>query len=134
MDRATLDGLVVESGAVFEAKFMLPWLFSEEAAAENLARLQHNMWVVGARSSIFSIITGGWVELTIDAGPLYQHLMITAEKKFRRCVQSGEQPRLLGVEAPKPRIDALRTVDMSSSNAWGEQAGIRRIAAACRLQ
>ena len=33
---ATLDGLVKETGAVFEAKFMLPWLFSEEAAAEKL--------------------------------------------------------------------------------------------------
>src|ERR1700724_3411047 len=31
---ATLDVLVKETGAVFEAKFMLPWSFSEEAAAE----------------------------------------------------------------------------------------------------
>ena len=31
---ATLDGRVQSSGAVFEAKFMLPWSFSEEAAAE----------------------------------------------------------------------------------------------------
>jgi hypothetical protein len=29
---ATLDGLVKETGAVFEAKFVLPWSFSEEAA------------------------------------------------------------------------------------------------------
>src|SRR5438128_7036672 len=29
---ATLDGVVEASGAVFEAKFMLPWSFSEEAA------------------------------------------------------------------------------------------------------
>jgi predicted phage-related endonuclease len=31
---ATLDGIVEGTGAVFEAKFMLPWSFSEEAAAE----------------------------------------------------------------------------------------------------
>ena len=31
---ATLDGMVAGTGAVFEAKFMLPWSFSEEAAAE----------------------------------------------------------------------------------------------------
>jgi hypothetical protein len=31
---ATLDGRVEGSDAVFEAKFMLPWSFSEEAAAE----------------------------------------------------------------------------------------------------
>src|ERR1700761_863594 len=30
---ATMDGRVWGSGAVFEAKFMLPWSFSEEAAA-----------------------------------------------------------------------------------------------------
>jgi len=30
---ATLDGMIEPSGAVFEAKFMLPWAFSEEAAA-----------------------------------------------------------------------------------------------------
>ena len=47
---ATLDGRVRASGAVFEAKFMLPWSFSEEAAAEkHMPQLQHNMWVVAAR-------------------------------------------------------------------------------------
>src|SRR5437588_4151120 len=39
---ATLDG-IVEGEAVFEAKFMLPWSFSEEVAAEKyMAQLQHN--------------------------------------------------------------------------------------------
>ena len=64
---ATLDGIVEETGAVFEAKFMLPWSFSEEAAAEkHMAQLQHNMWVTAARSAVLSIITGGgkWVEIT----------------------------------------------------------------------
>ena len=64
---ATLDGLVDPGGAVFEAKFMLPWTFSEEAAAEkHMAQLQHNMWVANARSAVLSIITGGgkWVEIT----------------------------------------------------------------------
>jgi hypothetical protein len=47
--------------------------------------------------SVLSIITGGgkWVELTISADPLYQHLLLTAEKKFWSCVASGETPRLL---------------------------------------
>ena len=31
---ATLDGRVEANGAVFEAKFMLPWSFSEVGAAE----------------------------------------------------------------------------------------------------
>jgi hypothetical protein len=82
---ATLDGLVDPGGAVFEAKFMLPWTFSEEAAAEkHMAQLQHNMWVANARSAVLSIITGGgkWVEVQVHADPLYQHLLLTAEKKF----------------------------------------------------
>jgi YqaJ-like viral recombinase domain len=125
---ATLDGRVAGSGAVFEAKFMLPWSFSEEAAAaeKHMAQLQHNMWVTNASSAALSIITGGgkWVELSITADPLYQHLLLTAEKKFWRCVESGEPPRLFGVEPPRPRIAAVRVVDMSSSNAWAELAGV----------
>ena len=88
-----LDGRVEATGAVFEAKFMLPWSFSEEAAAEkHMAQLQHNMRVVAARSAVLSVITGGgkWVEITTHADPLYQHLIVTAERKFWRCVESGE--------------------------------------------
>ena len=124
---ATLDGRVEATGAVFEAKFMLPWSFSEEAAAEKyMAQLQHNMWVVASRAAVLSVITGGgkWVEITTHADPLYQHLIVTAERKFWRCVESGEPPRLFGVEPPKPRIQAVRIVDMSGSNAWAEFAGI----------
>jgi predicted phage-related endonuclease len=122
---ATLDGRVEATGAVFEAKFMLPWSFSEEAAAEKyIAQLQHNMWVVAARGAVLSVITGGgkWVEIKTHADPLYQHLIVTAERKFWRCVETGELPRLFGVESPKPRIEAVRIVDMSSSNAWAEFA------------
>ncbi|WLA79958.1 YqaJ viral recombinase family protein [Bradyrhizobium elkanii] len=122
---ATLDGIVEQTGAVFEAKFMLPWTFTEEAAAEkHMAQLQHNMWVIAARSAVLSVITGGgkWVELTVHADPLYQHLLLTAEKKFWRCVQSGEQPALFGSEAPRPRLSAIKVVDMTSSNLWAEYA------------
>ncbi len=123
---ATLDGRV-EGSDVFESKFMLPWSFSEEAAAEKyMPQLQHSMWVVAARASVLSVITGGgkWVEIKVHADPLYQHLVVTAERKFWRCVESGEPPALFGVEPPKPRIEAVRIVDMSSSNAWADFAGV----------
>ena len=100
---ATLDGRIEGSGAVFEAKFMLPWSFSEEAAAEKyMPQLQHNMWVVAARCSALSVITGGgkWVEIAIHADPLYQHLIVTAERKFWRCVESGEPPACSGLNRP----------------------------------
>ena len=124
---ATLDGRVRSSGAVFEAKFMLPWSFSEEAAVEKYApQLQHNMWVVAARTAVLSIITGGgkWVEIKVTADPLYQHLIVTAERKFWRCVESGEPPTLFGVDPPKPRVEAVRIVDMTTSNAWAEFAAV----------
>jgi predicted phage-related endonuclease len=126
---ATIDGMVEGTGAVFEAKFMLPWSFSEESAAEkHMAQLQHNMWVTASRTAVLSIITGGgkWVEMTIPADPLYQHLLLTAEKKFWRCVETGDTPRLFGVEPPRPQLEAVRIVDMTGSNSWAQLATIYR--------
>ena len=61
---ATLDGRVRQTGAVFETKFMLPWNFSEEGAAEkHMAQLQHNMWVTAARTAVLSsspAAANGW--------------------------------------------------------------------------
>jgi hypothetical protein len=127
---ATLDGTVEATGAIFEAKFMLPWSFSEEAAAQkHMAQLQHNMWVANAKTAVLSIITGGgkWVEISVSADSLYQHLLLIAEKKFWRCVETGEAPTPFGVEPPRPRMEPIRIVDMTSSNAWAEfSASFRR--------
>src|SRR6185295_18713682 len=126
---ATLDGIVDGIEAVFESKFMLPWSFAEEAAAEKyLPQLQHNMWVTNLRTSVLSIITGGgkWVEIAIPMDPLYLSVLVSAEKKFWRCVQSGETPHLINAEPPRPRIEAVRIVDMSASNSWAEFAALFR--------
>src|SRR5436309_2764692 len=126
---ATLDGIMEGTEAVFEAKFMLPWSFSEGAAAEKyMAQVQHNMWVTHLRTSVLSIITGGgkWVEVAIPMDPLYLTVLVSAEKKFWRCVQSGEVPHPINAEPPRPRIEAIRIVDMSSSNSWAEFAALFR--------
>ena len=39
---------------------------------------------------------------------------------------SGEEPRLFGVEPPRPRLEAVRIVDMSASNSWAAFAAIFR--------
>src|SRR5690242_9110562 len=93
------------------------------------------MWVVNAKMAALSIITGGgkWVEIALSADPLYQHLLLTAERKFWRCVESGEPPRLFGVEPPRPRVEAIRTVDMSGSNAWAEFADLYRLTRSAAL-
>jgi hypothetical protein len=64
------------------------------------------MWVVASRGAVLSVITGGgkWVEITTYVDPLCQHLIVTAERNFWRCVESGEPPRLFGVEPPESRI------------------------------
>ena len=99
---ATLDGRIAATAAVFEAKFMLPWNFSEEGAAEEMLQLQHNMWVSSFRSASLSIITGGgkWVEIKINADPLYQHLLSrrkrnsgAASRAAMRLACSGSSPR-----------------------------------------
>jgi predicted phage-related endonuclease len=96
---ATLDGFVNELDAVFEAKFMLPWSFSDEVAAQkHMPQLQHNMWVTNARSAALSIITGGgkWIEMTIPADALYQHFLITAERRFWPASRAARRPAPMG--------------------------------------
>src|SRR5262245_65816276 len=45
-------------------------------------------------------------------------------KEILAMRRSGEPPRLFGVEPPPARIEAMRIVDMSSSNAWAEFASV----------
>jgi predicted phage-related endonuclease len=113
---ATLDGMVEVTGAVFEAKFMLPWSFSEEAAAEkHMPQLQHNMWVTASRAAVLSIITGGRaMDRNDDRGRSYRHLLLTAEKKFWQCVESGETPAC-SASSRLARLKPVRIVDMRSS-------------------
>jgi hypothetical protein len=58
--------------------------------------------------------------------PLYLAVLVLAEKKFWRCVQSGEMPHLTNAEPPQARIEAIRILDMSSSNSWAEFAALFR--------
>ncbi|KAA2234803.1 YqaJ viral recombinase family protein [Salinarimonas soli] len=124
---ATLDGFVEAQAAVYEAKFMLPWSFSEEAAADkHMAQLQHNMLVTGSKRAYLSILTGGakWVLIEVEADPVYQTVLLQVERIFWRCVQQGEVPRPFGVEAPRAKVPAVRVVDMSLSNTWAEYASV----------
>jgi predicted phage-related endonuclease len=122
---ATLDGLVKEDTAVFEAKFMLPWSFTEEGATEkHMAQLQHNMLVTGARRAYLSILTGGgkWVSIEVEADPLYQTVLLQVKRIFWRCVKTGEVPGVYGAEPPRAKIPVVRVVDMTASNSWGQYA------------
>src|SRR5262245_26828874 len=94
---------MASSRRTVRSQIHVAWSFSEEAAAEkHMAQLRHDMWVTNTTAAVLSIITGGgkWLEIKIPADSLYQHLLLTAEKKFWRCVESGERPRLFGAEPP----------------------------------
>ena len=104
---ATLDGVVVVNrrrvrGQVHAALV----LHRGRAAAEkHMAQLQHNMWVTDAKppacSRLLPAVASG-SSSTIFGRSLYQHLLLTAEKKFWRCVESRqESPRLFGVDPPR---------------------------------
>ena len=92
--------------------------------------MRHNCSTIcglsGQVTAVLSVITGGgkWVGIEVPADPLYQHLIVTAERKFWRCVESGEQPNLFGVDPPKPRVEAVRIVNMTTSNAWAEFSAV----------
>ena len=105
---ATLDGMVEGTGAVFESKFMLPWSFSEEAAAEKyMAQLQHNMWVTNAHVAALSIITGGgkWVELTI---PAIRSTSICCSRPRKSSGGASSRATLLACSLPSRRGFASR--------------------------
>jgi hypothetical protein len=48
------------------------------------------------------------VEIKIPADPLYQHLLLTAEKKFWHCVERGKTPGAPGSGAPKKNQNAFK--------------------------
>ena len=122
---ATLDGMVEGTGAVFEAKFMLPWSFSEEGAAEKhmaAAAAQyvgHGLTYRGAvdhhrRRQMGRDDHSGRSALSASAAHGREEVL--ALRRKRRA------PQLFGVEPPRPKIEAVRVVDMSASNAWAEFA------------
>src|SRR3954466_11037506 len=124
---ATLDGMVETESAVFEAKFMLPWNFAEDVAADkHMPQLQHNMLVTGSRRAHLSILSGGakWLYMEVEADPVYQTVLLQVERIFWRCVQTGAPPKVFGVEPPKAKVAAVKVVDMTASNSWAEYASI----------
>jgi len=117
----TLDGLTYDGDAVFEAKHVSAFYKDDDVRAKYYPQLQHNMHVCGLSRGVLSVFFGNakWSAIWIDADPIYQTQMIEAERDFWRCVETGEHPVAVHVEAP---VEAIRTADMTGSNAWASAA------------
>ena len=124
----TLDGVVEGTEAVFEAKFMLPWSFSEEAAAE---KWRSSSTICVSLTCEPRCCRSSRAAASGSKSPFpWIHCIWPCwwrpKKSFWRCVQSGETPHLINAEPPRPRIEAIRIVDMSASNSWAEFAALFR--------
>ena len=90
---ATLDGFVNELDAVFQAKFMLPARFPKRRRPKSTpAPTQHvgDQRPISGRLNHHRRRQMGRDDHSADA--LYQHFLVTAERRFWRCVESRHTP------------------------------------------
>jgi hypothetical protein len=121
--RCTVDGLVDDTGAVFEAKHTSAFAKPEEVLERYMPQLQHNMAVVGVDRAVLSVIFGNhkFEVFEIGADWLYQLELLEAEQAFWDCVLSGNEP-VAAVPPPVPRPIGTREVCLEGNNAWGSAA------------
>lgn len=108
--------------AIFEAKHVSAFANEDEILARYVPQLQHCMKVTGHQKAYLSVFFGTlkWRVFEVDAEPIYQDMLIEAERKFWDCVQSGEPPVAVQIDAP---VAAVRKIDMTGNNAWTAHAG-----------
>ena len=120
--RESLDGPVV---GIMEAKFMMPYGWSLEAAIEKYqAQFQWNSFVTQEDRIWGAIITGAasFAQIEIEADPFYQLEMLRAVEDFWDCVHSGRTPG--NPKVTPPTYEPTGIVDMSTSNSWSNFADI----------
>ena len=109
---------------------MLPWTFSEEAAAEkHMAQLQHNMWVTSCKLvGALNHYRRRQMGRDQDVMPIRSTSTSCSRPKRSSGAVSRAASRLACSELSRRGrgIEAVRVVDMSSSNAWAEFAGLFR--------
>ena len=86
------------------------------------SRVDHLEKVFGALHVYLIAIIADTAQ-NVPTGALDRHYL---DNLIWRCVESGEPPRLFGAEPPRARVEVVRIVDMSSSNAWAEFSNVFR--------
>jgi hypothetical protein len=120
---ATLDGVVEQKHAVFEAKHVSAFAKPDDVLTRYMPQLQHNMVVTGMERAILSVIFGNhkWEAYEIASDWLYQEELLAAEQHFWRCVASGDPPVAIEPPAP-PRPIHYRELCLDGSNVWASLA------------
>ena len=119
----TLDGVVEDSGAVFEAKHTNAFVTTEDVLERYMPQLQHNMAVASVDRAVLSVIFGNarYETLEVAADWLYQSDLLKAEKAFWSAVLSGEPPVAVA-PPPAPRPLAARELCFEGNNTWASAA------------
>ena len=103
---------------------MLPWSFRGRTAQKYMPQLQHNMWV-DERHNFGALRSSQARQMGRDRDRgrfAYQHFVVTAEKKFWRCVPAANRVVCSASSRRGRRIEASRVVDMIDPT----HGGIRR--------
>ena len=121
--RCTLDGLVEDVPAVFEAKHTNAFASAEEVVARYMPQLQHNMAIAGVERAFLSVIFGNHKYEVIEVASdwLYQLELVEAEEEFWDCVVTGREPVAAAPPVP-PRPVGTREVCLEGNNAWAAAA------------
>ena len=121
--RALVDGIVLGTGAVWEAKHTSAFAKPDEVLARYMPQLQHNMAVVGAENSVLSVIYGNhrWETYEVAADWLYQDALLAAERAFWNSVLVGIPPVAV-VPPPPPKPDRVREINFEGNNGWAVAA------------
>lgn len=121
--RCTLDGYLVDSDTIWEAKHTNAFAKSEEVLERYMPQLQHNIAVAKVQRAYLSVIYGNhkYEVFEVASDWVYQIELLQAEVDFWDCVTSGRQP----VPAPPPiapKPVGTREVCLDGSNAWAAAA------------
>ncbi len=123
--RATLDGIVEDKRAIWEAKHTSAFAKPDEMLERYMPQLQHNMAVAGMENAVLSVIYGNnrWECYEVASDWLYQDELLDAERRFWDCVRSG-QPPVAAAPPPAPKRAAYREISFEGNNSWAVAAGI----------
>jgi predicted phage-related endonuclease len=130
--RCTVDGIIQEKRALFEAKHVNPFTYSDEKVLNYyMPQLQHCMHVLGCEKAVLSVFVGTdkWVQQWVNYDPFYHAELFEKLEEFWECVQSCTPPA--GFKPVEDSVVAaeLRTVDMTGNNQWADLAETFRASA-----